>query len=99
MLSSLFMLLLLLLCMLSNQTLVNGKYVGSFYYGQDESGTTVFYPVIIDVEKDEWHELGPFPKTLFELGETSCMTDNGEVIIAALNDANILSTSTGTIRR
>ena len=68
----------------------NGKYVGSFYYGQDESGTTVFYPVIIDVEKDEWHELGPFPKTLFELGETSCMTDNGEVIIAALNDANIL---------
>ena len=42
------------------------------------------------MEKDEWPELGPFPKTLFELGDTSCMTDNGEVIIAALNDANIL---------
>ena len=68
----------------------NGKYVGSFYYDYDESGIQVFYPVIIEVETDEWHELGPFPRTLFELGETSCVTDNGEVIIAALNDANIL---------
>ena len=50
-------------------------------------------------KRTEWHELGPFPYTLFELGETSCMTDNGEVIIAALNDANILFDLDGNYTR
>lgn len=68
----------------------NGKYVGSFYSGYDDADNPAFFPVIIDVETDEWYELGPFPKTLFELSETGCISDAGELIIATANDENVI---------
>ena len=46
----------------------NGKYVGSFYYGQDESGTTVFYPVIIDCGKGRMARTGAVPQNVVRAG-------------------------------
>ena len=63
-----------------------GVYVGGFYKEYDEDGNSIVCPVVIDVETEEWHRLGPYPNSLLTLFETACVGDNGDLVIATEND-------------
>lgn len=64
----------------------SGVYVGGFYKDYDEDGNYNVFPVVIDVETEEWHRLGPWPNSLLTLFETACVGDNGDLVIATEND-------------
>lgn len=67
----------------------SGVYVGGFYKDYDEDGNYNVFPVVIDVETEEWHRLGPWPNSLLTLFQTACVGDNGDMVIATENDGCI----------
>ena len=68
----------------------SGRYAGGFYWEYDDESNLNCYPVVIDVATGEWTELGPYPRTLFSLFSTSCISDYGDLVIATENDGNVM---------
>ena len=68
----------------------SGRYAGGFYWEYDDEHNLNCYPVVIDVATGEWTELGPYPRTLFSLFSTSCISDYGDLVIATENDGNVM---------
>lgn len=62
----------------------NGKYAAGFITDVDPiTDKYLFYPVIIDVEKDKWHTLDPIPESEFSLDYVGAVTNKGEVFYDA----------------
>lgn len=59
----------------------SGKYIGGLVVGLDETGNYVYYPTIVDIATDEWHQLGPYPRDLMTLYGPQAMTDQGVLIL------------------
>lgn len=69
----------------------SGTYVGGFIYTVDEMSNGFFQPVIIETATDEWHYLETYPQSLYDLTQTSAITDDGKLFIENNNGGgNIL---------
>lgn len=71
----------------------SGRYVGGFRTGVLGENSYQFTPVIIDMETDQWYELGPYPESLHDLFETEAMTDQGILYITDSGNGGVVGFS------
>lgn len=72
----------------------SGNYVGGFIYSIDEASNGYYQPVIIETETDEWHYLEKFPQSLYNLTQTTAITDDGRLFIENANGGQVIFSQT-----
>lgn len=55
----------------------NGRYAGGSYQTRNNDDTYNYHVVIIDLETEEWHEVGEFHSNQYKPTIPSCITDDG----------------------
>mgnify|MGYP000075548379 CR=1 FL=1 len=55
----------------------NGKYAGGSYQTSNGDGSYNYHVVIIDLETEEWHEVGEFHGEMYKPVMPQCITDDG----------------------
>ena len=74
----------------------NGRYAGGSYQTLNNDNTYNYHVVIIDLETEEWHEVGEFQSSLYKPTIPSCITDDGTLFFAEYNTyGNLVSTLSG----
>lgn len=63
----------------------NGRYVGGNIKQVQSDNSYLSYPTIIDLETDEWTQLGPFPTTLFNIELPFAISDEGTIFFLDAN--------------
>ena len=74
----------------------NGRYAGGSYQTLNNDNTYNYHVVIIDLETEEWHEVGEFQSSLYKPTIPSCITDDGTLFFSEYNTyGNLVSTLSG----
>ena len=74
----------------------NGRYAGGSYQTRNNDDTYNYHVVIIDLETEEWHEVGEFHSSLYKPTIPSCITDDGTLFFSEYNTyGNLVSTLSG----
>lgn len=60
----------------------NGKYIGGYNIDYNDAGQSVYTPIIIDVETDEWHYLPEVPETQYSINGAVAITNDGVLYLS-----------------